>query len=484
MPNHSVEGCLSIVMKKLHKLVITSFIGPFIATFFISQFILLMQFLWKYLDDLVGKGLDGFVVAELLFYTSANLVPLALPLAILVSSIMTFGNLAEHFEITAAKASGISLQRLMRPLFVIAICISALAFVFSNYVLPYTNLKMGSLLYDIRQQKPALSIREGVFYGGIEGYSIKVGSKGKDGKTIGDVMIYDHTENIGNRKVILAETGTMVTSKDERYLLLSLQNGASYEEQNKKKGNVDTHPLMRSAFKEYKIRFDLTQFKLSRTNEDLFKGGYQMMNLSQLKKTIDSLDTEYKTRSTGAKANLQSYFLFLRDSNFYQQVAVAKAVNPDTGGLSILHSPLYDIGLNAARGIKSYVNNMDEDLENRRYLVAKYKVEWHRKLSLSAACFILFLIGAPLGAIIRKGGMGLPLVISVMFFLIYHITSITGEKLAKEGEIEAIQGMWLSSAILLPIGIFLIYKATHDSVIFDIEVYKNIFRKIFRKSAA
>ena len=209
-----------------------------------------------------------------------------------------------------------------------------------------------------------------------------------------------------------------------------------------------------------------------------------MMNLSQLKKTIDSLDTEYKTRSTGAKANLQSYFLFLRDSNFYQQVAVAKAVNPDTGGLSILHSPLYDIGLNAARGIKSYVNNMDEDLENRRYLVAKYKVEWHRKLSLSAACFILFLIGAPLGAIIRKGGMGLPLVISVMFFLIYHITSITGEKLAKEGEIEAIQGMWLSSAILLPIGIFLIYKATHDSVIFDIEVYKNIFRKIFRKSAA
>ena len=235
------------LMKKLHKLVITSFIGPFIITFFISQFVLLMQFLWKYIDDLVGKGLDGFVIAELLFYTSANLVPLALPLAILVSSIMTFGNLAEHFEITAAKASGISLQRLMRPLFVMAVSISALAFYFSNYVLPYTNLKMGSLLYDIRNQKPALSIREGVFYGGIEGYSIKVGRKDSDGKTIHDVMIYDHTQNIGNRKVILAESGSMSTTPDGRYLKLALNNGSSYEEQNKKKDGVDTHPLDRKS---------------------------------------------------------------------------------------------------------------------------------------------------------------------------------------------------------------------------------------------
>lgn len=466
-------------MKKLHKLVLSSFVGPFIMTFFIAQFVLLMQFLWKYIDDLVGKGLDWFVIGELLFYTSANLVPLALPLAILVSSIMTFGNLAEHFEITAAKASGISLQRLMRPLLVIAVCISALAFYFSNYVLPYTNLKMGSLLYDIRQQKPALSIREGVFYGGIEGYNIKVGKKDKDGKTIYDVMIYDHTQNIGNRKVILAESGTMSTTNDERYLIIKLYNGSSYEEQNKKRQEVDTHPLMRNAFKEYVIRFDLTQFKLSRTNEELFKGGHQMMNLSQLNTTIDSLKLEFSKRQSEAFYNLKPYYLFFRDTNFYANI---KDVKPFDLSVDSTHKPMaayFDYGLNSARGIKSYISSMNDDMENRRYVVAKYEVEWHRKLTLSAACFILFLIGAPLGAIIRKGGLGLPLVISVMFFLVYHITSITGEKLAKEGEINAVQGMWFSSFVLLPIGLFLIYKATHDSVIFDVEVYKNIFNKIF-----
>ena len=440
-----------------------------------------MQFLWKYLDDLIGKGLDGVVIAELLFYTSANLVPLALPLAILVSSIMTFGDLSEHFEITAAKASGISLQRLMRPLFILAIFISVLAFFFSNNILPYTNLKMGSLLYDIRQQKPALSIREGVFYGGIEGYSIKVGRKGSDGKSIYDVMIYDHTQNIGNRKVIIAESGSMLTSNDGRFLMIALKNGSSYEEQNKKREGVDTHPLMRNAFKEYIIRFDLSQFKLSRTNEELFKGGQQMMNLSQLNKTIDSLQIEYSTRQKEAQKNLKSYFLFYRDSDFYTKINKVIAVSDTILTKVPIQMPYFDYGLNASRGIKSYISSMADDLDSKRYFIAKYEVEWHRKLSLSAACFILFLIGAPLGAIIRKGGMGLPLVISVLFFLVYHVASITGEKLAKEGEIVAVKGMWFSSALLLPIGLFLIYKATHDSVIFDIEIYKNIFRKIFRR---
>ena len=213
-----------------------------------------MQFLWKYIDDLIGKGLDGNVIAELLFYTSANLVPLALPLAILVSSIMTFGNMAEHFEITAAKASGISLQRLMKPLFFVAVMISVTAFYFSNNVLPYTNLKMGSLLYDIRQQKPSMSIREGVFYNGIDGYSIKVGQKDKDGHTIRNVMIYDHTDHEGNKKVVIAESGKMETSADQKFLILTLFNGKSYEEQNKIKYGVDSHPLMRNGFKEYKIK--------------------------------------------------------------------------------------------------------------------------------------------------------------------------------------------------------------------------------------
>lgn len=473
------------LVKKLHALVIKSFVGPFFLTFFIALFVLLMQFLWKYIDDMVGKGLDGTIIAELLFYTSANLVPLALPLAILVSSIMTFGNLAEHFELTAAKAAGISLQRIMMPLLFAAISISALAFFFSNNVLPYTNLKMGSLLYDIRQQKPALSIREGVFYNGIEGYSIKVGDKDEDGKTIYRVMIYDHTGGMGNRKLVVADKGRMESTPDQRFLILTLFNGSSYEEQSKNKGGVDSHPLMRNGFKEYVIRFDLSQFKLNRTNEELFKGGHQMMNLSQLNKAVDSLSTDWVRRENLSKMNVQPYFLFLRDSvkfkqrvKFYPPIGVNDSITPAS---SLAY---YDNAMNQARAMQSYLLGQRDEKESRSYQLARFKVEWHRKLTLSAACFILFLIGAPLGAIIRKGGLGMPLVISILFFLAYHVASITGEKFAKEGIIPPWRGMWLSSMILLPIGLFLIYKATHDSVIFDRESYVGFFRRLFKKKTS
>ena len=466
-------------MKKLQKLVLQSFIGPFVMTFFIAQFVLLMQFLWKYIDDLIGKGLDWWIIGELLFYTSATLIPLALPLAILVSSIMTFGNLAEHFEITAAKASGVSLQKLMMPLFVAAGVICVLAFFFSNNILPITNLKMGSLLYDIRQQKPALAIREGVFYSGIEGYSIKIGSKDPDGKTLHNVMIYDHSTVQGNKKVILAEGGKMETTPDQHYLMFTLYNGNSYEEQNKPKNNYDTHPLMRNSFSEYVIRFDLSQFKLSRTNEDLFKGGQQMMDIKQLTSSADSLVIEYASREKEILKNIAPYFLFIRDS-----------AHTKTGFTNVIPSVTYfpqdkstdtyilDNALNTARSLQSFLSGSNEEMETRRYTIAKFDVEWHRKFTLSVACFVLFLIGAPLGAIIRKGGMGMPLVVSILFFLLYHITSITGEKLAKEGNITPLKGMWMSTFILLPVGIFLIYKATHDSTIFDIETYKSFFKRI------
>lgn len=463
-----------------------SFVGPFLLTFFIALFVLLMQFLWKYIDDMVGKGLDWSVIGELLFYTSANLVPMALPLAILVSSIMTFGNLAEHFELTAAKAAGISLQRIMLPLLFTALLISSAAFFFSNNVLPYTNLKMGSLLYDIRQQKPALSIREGVFYNGIEGYSIKVGEKGEDGKTIYRVMIYDHTGGMGNRKLVMADKGRMETTPDQRFLVLTLFNGQSYEEQSKNRGGVDSHPLMRNAFSEYVIRFDLSQFKLNRTNEDLFKGNHQMLNLAQLDFMVDSLSQDNLQKEKNMLLNMQPYFLFFRDTMAFSSIArerqrTAPADSLTPGSLALM----YENALNQARGMQAYLNNSKEEKLSRLYQMARFKVEWHRKLTLSVACFVLFLIGAPLGAIIRKGGLGWPLVISILFFLAYHIMSITGEKFAKEGIIPAWRGMWLSSSILLPIGMFLIFKATHDSVIFDREVYVRLLKKpmlLFKKN--
>lgn len=448
-------------------------------TFFIALFVLLMQFLWKYIDDLVGKGLETVVIAELLFYTSANLVPMALPLAILVSSIMTFGNMAEHFELTAAKAAGISLQRIMLPLLFTALIISGLAFLFSNKVLPYTNLKMGSLLYDIRQQKPALSIREGVFYNGIEGYSIKVGSKDSDGATIRKVMIYDHTGSVGNRKVVMAEKGKMETTPDQRMLILTLYNGTSYEEQNKSRNGVDVHPLLRNSFSEYIIRFDLSQFKLSRTNEELFKGGHQMMSLAQLNGAIDSLKMDSQRKERTSKLHIQPYFLFYRDSAGFTAGMGQKSANQlpkysDSSDQSLLYSQ----ALEQARAVQSYLRGLEEERQWRQNQLSRFLVEWHRKLTLSAACFILFLIGAPLGAIIRKGGMGLPLVISILFFLAYHITSITGEKFARESIIPAWEGMWLSSAILFPIGLFLIFKATHDSRLFDSEAYAQLVKKL------
>ncbi|MBL0342120.1 MAG: LptF/LptG family permease [Bacteroidetes bacterium] len=466
-------------MKKLSKLVLLSFLGPFSATFFVVLFVLLMQFLWKYIDDLVGKGLEWYVISELMFYASATLVPLALPLAILVSSIMTLGNLAEHYELVAAKSAGISLQRILRPLLFAAVLISGLAFYFSNYLLPFTNLKMGSLLYDVRQQKPALYIREGVFYNGIDGYSLKIGKKEADNQTLKNVMIYDHTAQRGNTKVIFAQSGKMVMSTDEKYLIVTLFDGNSFEEQmDRKAAYKKTHPLLRSSFKSYEIRFDLSTFKLSRTNEELFKDNYQMLNLNQLSASLDTFNVELTKRKVEMLHTLQSYFMTFRDS------ALVKIPASEINFVAIdtmRSDATYEHAIGQARNVKSYLISVSDELDGRDKMIARFAIEWQRKFTLSIACFILFLIGAPLGAIIRKGGIGTPVVVSVIFFLIFHVTSIMGEKFAREGVLDPRIGMWLSSALLLPIGIFLLYKATHDSALFDIEVYGKIYDKIFKR---
>ena len=419
------------------------------------------------------------MISELMFFASATLVPLALPLAILVSSIMTLGNLAEHSELVAAKSAGISLQRILRPMLFAALAISVMAFYFSNYMLPFTNLKMGSLLYDVRQQKPALYIREGVFYNGIDGYSLKIGKKEADNQTLKNVMIYDHTSQRGNNKVIFAKSGKMAMSDDEKFLVVTLFNGNSFEEQiDNKAAYKKTHPLIRSSFKSYKIRFDLSTFKLNRTNEDLFKDNYQMLNLNQLSSSLDSFNVDLSRRKGEILTTVQSYFMIYRDS------ALKKQMNTDTDftELDTLKTEgIYENALGQARNVKSYLTSVSEELDGRTKMIARFAIEWHRKYTLSIACFVLFLIGAPLGAIIRKGGIGTPVVVSVLFFLIFHIISIMGEKFAREGILEPRIGMWMSSAVLLPVGIILLYKATHDSALFDIEAYTRFFSKIFKK---
>ena len=268
-------------MKKLHLFIIKSFIGPFIFTFLIAIFLLLMQFLWKYIDDLVGKGLDFIIIAKLLFYAAARFVPMALPISILLSSIMTFGNIAEKNELMAIKSAGVSLRKCMTPLLAFIIVISISSFLFSNYFMPYANLKAGSLLYDIRKQKPALNIKEGMFYNELSGYSIKIDKKLENGIDLEGVMIYDHTSEQGNDKVIVAEKGQMYLSENENYFIISLENGYSYYEMNINK-KKEKRPLQRSQFKQDILRFDMSDFGMKRTSEELYRNHYGMMNNQQL----------------------------------------------------------------------------------------------------------------------------------------------------------------------------------------------------------
>jgi lipopolysaccharide export system permease protein len=532
-------------LKKLDVFVIKSYIGPLVLTFFISLFILVMQFLWKYVDDLVGKGLEWYIIGELLFYASSTFVPLALPLAILLSSLMTFGNLGEQYELVALKASGISLRRIMKPLIALSLVISIMAFLFSNYVLPIANLKFHSLLYDVRQQKLTLNIKEGIFYNGIEGFTIRVASKDQEKNILKDIMIYNHSERQGNTRLTIAKWGTMEMAPDKSTLIFKLYDGYNYEELTDRRNYKITRPFQRSQFKEQTRRFGGLDFALNRTNEELFRNNYQMMNLGQLSQTKDSLSQELvirkntfqksirekyeflnakidtlkkasnisvsqATKDTASLVSTDSIIEVLTDSVLLASNDSIKQLSSDSGLMasndSILpvsaasiasktpnlltgltkteKAKILDYALQAARSVKNNVEYSKKDFEERQLRVRKHEIEWHRKFTLSIACLILFFIGAPLGAIIRKGGLGLPVVVSVFFFVIFHIISITGEKYARAGILEPQIAMWLASAVLLPLGIFLTYKATTDSPILEADAWNRILKKfIFLKKS-
>ncbi len=480
-------------MKRLHKLIITSFLGPFVFTFFIVVFLLLMQFLWKYIDDLVGKGLEMHVITELLVYTAASLVPMAIPLAVLLASLMNMGSLGENYELTALKAAGISLQRIMRPLIILSFFISVGAFLFANYLLPITNLKMRSLLYDIQQQRPELQIREGVFYNGIENYSIYIGKKDYKTNLLRNIKIYDHTERRGNTSVTLADSGYMRITSDKKYLLVTLYSGYRYSDvvnqQRSQQYRPSTYPFQRDKFEKEIIHIELSGFGLTRTDEQLFKQNYQMLNLKQLSFFADSMykDVEYRSRSLANTIKVST--IFQNHPSILKNSQVADTVKIKPKPLSTNFDSLFAVmsssekqsvistALSLARDSKSYImssfTNNDDTIRRAR----KYDIEWQRKFTLSIACFIFFFIGAPLGAIIRKGGLGMPVVVSVGFFVIYYMLSISGEKFAREGVLSPFMGMWLSALILLPVGIFLTYKATTDSAILNMDTYSNFFKK-------
>ena len=444
-------------MKRLHIFLIKSFLGPFITTFFIAIFLLLMQFLWKYIDDLVGKGLEVTQIAQLLFYASARFVPIALPIAMLLSSVMVFGKLGENYELAALKSAGISFSRILLPITIFVLFISYSSYLFSNYVMPIANLKNGSMIYDIQKKKPALNIKEGIFYKDIEGFSIKIADKDADGQTLHDIIIYDHTSRDGNSKVIIAKSGIMQLTKDEQFLELILYNGHSYidiPDKKRKKSNSyrTTH------FKEDLIRFDLSSFSTTKNSEKLYKGHYAMLSNKQLQTAIDSLQIKLEEKQQLIHTNIATKY---KTNLQVDSVEIIKDIHP------IKKQQQYDVAIAKLRTLKSIVKGNKDDLEYREIIITKHKIEWHRKISLAVACVLLFFIGAPLGAIVKKGGFGLPVLIAVFFFLIYHVLSMIGEKAAKDLSIEAYQGMWMTNTIFLPIAIFLIYKAKNDAQLFD-----------------
>lgn len=519
-----------------------------------------MQFVWKYVDDLVGKGLEWFIIFKLLGLVAITMISLALPLAVLLSSLMTFGNLGEYMELTAMKSSGISLQRAMRSVLIFALFLSISAFYFSNNILPLANLKMKTLLQDISNKRPELNIKPGIFNSDIQNYVIRIGKKSNDGKKLEQIMIYDHSNRMGNDRVIIAERGNMGLSADKRYLELTLVNGHTYTEAEPGRKQKGRYPFLRENFQEDLIRFDLSIFELTKTDENVYKRNYQMLNINQLMLSADTLkealaqekhflpgvllhgpffdstrtystvwtdpklvnrnrskvDTT-KSQTTTSKDTLQDSTssrialrtetarLMARGRIDSVQILNERGIQKPTflsdepriltntvplkSKTQVLDNfskndkiKILDGAMNNMRSNKSTIDYSMQNFEQDQERINRHEIEWHRKFTLSFACLILFLIGAPLGAIVRKGGLGMPVIFSLIFFVLYHMISITGEKLAREGVLTAFWGMWLSSAILLPIGIFLSYKATTDSALFDVDAYKRFWNRFVMKN--
>lgn len=529
------------IVKRLYLFILKSFLPLFAMTFFIVLFIVLMQFLWKHIDDLVGKGLPFSLIGELFFYAAVSMVPMALPLAILLASLMTFGNFGEKLELTAMKASGISLIHSMKPLIGLIFLISVGAFFFQNYVLPPAQVKMWTLLFSMKQKSPEVEIPEGVFYDQIPGYNLLVQSKNRETGMLYDVMIYDVTRGGDNATILMADSGRMAFTGDMRYLYLHLFTGEEFENLREQKALDKNVPFRREMFddKEILIPFDAN---FNRLDEGGIRSQYVGKNISELNRTIDSVTN--RIDSTGAIYADQlrkSAFPLLVDRRTGQPVFMKEEkvtedlnqtnnsnpintprtnknhniINPDNPNKisrentlekfvaetaepedsvkeyeplnldSLIRSvPLSKrdaIFANALSLSKRHVNEYEfksATIADDKVSIRRHKIELLKKYTLSVACLIFFFIGAPLGAIIRKGGLGTPLVISVLLFLFYYIIDNTGYKMARDGRWEVWIGIWLSTFILAPLGVYVTYKAMNDSAVFNAESYKTFFRKL------
>jgi lipopolysaccharide export system permease protein len=462
-------------------------------TFFICTFVLLMQFLWKYIDEMVGKGLEWTIIAELMLYAACALVPMAFPLAMLLASIMTFGSLGENYELLAMKASGISLLRIMRPLVVVAIALSLFAFYFSNNILPKTNLKFGALLVSVKKQKPEMVIAEGIFTNEIDGYSIKVERKSRKSNMLYGLLIYNHTGNRGNVQVTVADSGFMKISEDKKYMRLTMFDGqTATNTQPNERGKNRTYPFRRENFGKEIVTIPLEGFDFQRTDEDRLRNAYKMMNLKQQTLMEDSLYWDYKFRVRRFAVSMSYPEPLLKEvANYTQPVdSLRKDVHFEADTI-VDYAQLFDnldprerteiisSAVGQARTNHQTINQNVYELYNQKKSINKLTMEKHKKFTWSVACLIFFFIGAPLGAIIRKGGMGMPVVVSILMFITYYMVTISGEKFAREDMWNMTNGMWFSTYLFLPLGVWLTYKSANDSGLMNIETYQYNIKRFF-----
>ena len=482
------------MIKKIDIYLLKNFLGLFVATLFICIFILLMQFVWMHVQDLVGKGVGIKVLAEFFVYAVASVIQLALPLSILLASLISFGNLGEQFELTAMKAAGISLFRIIRPLATGVAVIAVCAVLFSNYVLPVTQVKLWVLIFSLRQKSPELDIPVGEFYDGLRGYNIYIRNKNTRTGMMGDLMIYDYTKGFRDATVMVADSGKIYVTADKQHLLLCLYNGESFENLNEQQQratrSVKNIPYRRETFMQKKILIDFST-DLNRFNDDIMQDQHVSKDVNKLVHFIDSTRTRMYERSKEQSTTLIEHGYLGRE---YRSLAdsVTLTATPEQaeeydidrvfGRLDARQKYLaLQVATDHARSKKDQIDYNAILLKDQQNSIRKHEIELHRKFTLAFACIVFFFIGAPLGAIIRKGGLGAPVVISVIMFIIYYIIDNFGYRMAKEAIWPCWQGMWLSNLVLLPVGIFLTYKAATDSGLFNPEVWIKIYDKIKTK---
>ena len=477
---------MNLRIKKLDIFILKSFLSLFAGTFFVCLFIFMMQFLWRYVDELVGKGLETSILAQFFFYSGLTLIPLSLPLAILLAALMTFGNFGERYELLSMKAAGIPLLRIMRPLIILCTFICCISFYFQNVIAPKAQMKLWTLLVSMKQTSPELDIPEGVFYSEIDGYNIYVKQKDRETGVMQDLLIYNFSDGFENAHIIWASEGKMEMTSDKQHLYLHLYNGEQFENLKSQTISSKNVPYRRETFREKHIIIEFNG------GFNLVDGGFlsnrsDSKNMTEISNSIDSLsfraDSIGRTMFDEIKlSTYNAHSLSKEDSTKVSQKLLPSIINAD----SIFRAYTLSEKGEALKNAYNQTNKLAGDWSVKSIQVTdtdknilRHKTDWHKKITLSLSCLMFFFIGAPLGAIIRKGGIGLPVVISVIIFVLYYIIDSGSTRVARSGEMNIVLGVWMSTLILTPIGIFFTYKSNKDSVVFNLEVYLNFFRWLF-----